>query len=154
VATAELLPRAGKYLTFQLSRQYFAIRSDCVRHILPATSIRLMPDRLPFLYGSVMANGRAVPVIDIRERLHLASRSLRPTACVVTVALSPSCPISVVGVVADKLSEVVDFRMTEIRGCIAQQRIQGRPYGRPKTMLEPEDLLTREQWEQLRAVAL
>lgn len=154
MATAQLIPRAGKYLTFQLSRQYFAIRSDCVRHILPVSSIRRIPDRLPFLYGAVPTGGCAIPVIDIRERLHLPSRNLRPTACVVTVALSPGCPVSVVGVLADKLSEVIDFRMTEIRGSIAQQRIQGRPYGRPKTMLDTEDLLTREQWEQLRWVAV
>ena len=154
MATAEIIPRAGKYLTFQLSRQYFAIRSECVRHILPAADIRPIPDRLPFLYGSVATNGRLIPVIDIRERLSLHSRTLRSNACVVVVALNPSCPVTIAGVIADKLSEVVDFRRSEIRGATAQQRIQGRPYGRPKTMLEAEDLLTRDQWEQLRSIVL
>jgi chemotaxis signal transduction protein len=154
VATAQVITRAGKYLTFQLSRQYFAIRSDSVRHILPISDVRVIPDRLPYLYGSVAANGRLIPVLDIREQLQLNTRPLRPTACVVVVALGCNCPVSLAGIVSDKLSEVVDLRVVEIRGSVAQQRIQGRPYGRPKTLLEPEDLLTADQWVEVRSMML
>jgi purine-binding chemotaxis protein CheW len=154
VATAHLITRAGKYLTFQLSRQYFAIRSDTVRHIVPASDVHVIPDRLPFFYGTAATNGRLIPVLDLRERLGLHTRPLRATACVVIIALGPACPVTLAGIIADKLSEVVDFRMVEIRGSIAQQRIQGRPYGRPKTLLEPEELLTQEEWAQLRSTML
>jgi purine-binding chemotaxis protein CheW len=154
VATAHVITRAGKYLTFQLSRQYFAIRSDCVRHIVPASDMQVISGGPPYLYGSVGANGRLIPVLDPRERLGLSARPLRANACVVVVGLSPSCALSVVGIVADKLSEVVEFRPAEIRGSTAQQRIQGRPYGRPKTLLEPEDLLSAEEWAEVRSRAL
>ena len=154
MATAQVGARAGKYLTFQLSRQYFAIRSSCVRHILPVTDVRVIPDRLPFFYGSVAANGRLIPVLDIREQLQLNTRPLRPTACVVVVALGGNCPVSLAGILADKISELIDFRVIEIRGSIAQQRIQGRPYGRPKTVLDPEDVLTYEQWIEVRSMMM
>lgn len=154
MATAEVLTRAGKYLTFQLSRQYFAIRSDRVRHIVPATDVSVTPGRLPFVYGSVAANGRLIPVLDVREQLGLNVRPLRSNACVLIVALDGVGPVTLVGLIADKLSEIVDFRMTEIRGTVAQQRIQGRPYGRPKTVLEPNEVLTQSQWAELRSVIL
>ena len=154
MATAHVITRAGKYLTFQLSRQYFAIRSDCVRHIVPASDIRVIRGDPSYLYGSIGANGRLVPVLDIRERLNLGTRPLRATACVIIAGLSPSCPISAVGVIADKLSEVVEFRPTEIRGSTAQQRIQGRPYGRPKTLLELDELLSTIEWAEVRSKML
>lgn len=150
MATAHVVGRAGKYLTFQLSRQYFAIRSDCVRHMVPASDTRVVQGGPSHLYGSIGANGRLIPVIDLRERLGLRSRPLPDTACVVMIELSGSCPVSVVGIVADKLSEIIEFRPGEIRGSTAQQRIQGRPYGRPKTLLEPEELLSPMEWSQIR----
>ncbi len=154
MATAHLITRAGKYLTFQLARQYFAIRSDIVRHIVPASDVRVTPDRMPYFYGTAATNGRLIPVLDFRERLSLPTRPLRATACVVILALGPGCPVSLAGILADKLSEVIDFRMVEIRGSIAQQRIQGRPYGRPKTLLEPEEILSTEEWAQVRSMML
>jgi len=151
VATAHVLTRPGRYLTFLLSRRYFAIRSDSVRHIVPASDIRVITGGPAYLCGSVGANGRLVAVLDLREQLGLGPRPLRSTACVVVVGLSAACPVSAVGIVADKLSEVVEFRPGEIRGSKAQQRIQGRPYGRPKTLLDPEELLSASQWSELRS---
>lgn len=153
--TAQVTARAGKYVTFQLSRQYFAIRSDKVRQILPASDVRKSAQlSAPFLFGSVAANGRLIPVIDIRDRLGLPARAARSSTCVIIVTPDGPASVPAVGIIADKLSEVVDFRSTEIRGSTGQLRIQGRPYGRPKTLLEPDELLERDEWVQLRSVLL
>ncbi len=113
-----------------------------------------MPGRLPFLYGCVAAGGRSAPVLNLNEQLGLGSRPPRAGSSVLVISLDVNCPVSLVGLMADRLSEVVEFRNGEIRGTTAQFRIQGRPYGRPKTLLQPEELLTQEQWIQLRAVML
>jgi chemotaxis signal transduction protein len=154
VPTAEVSARAGKYLTFQLSRQYFAIRSECVRLILPAMDVRPLPGRLPSLYGCVASSGRMIPVLDIRAQLGLDTRAVRAGASVLVISLDVSCPVALAGLVADKLSEVVDFRSFEIRGSTAQLRLEGRPYGRPKTLLQPEELLSSDAWEELRSLSL
>ncbi len=151
MALAEVQSRAGKYVTFQLSRQYFAIRSDRVRQILPVADVRPAQQSVPFLQGSVAANGRLIPVVDVRDRLAVNVRPFRSTASVLVIALDGNCPLSSVGVIADKLSEVVDFRDSDIRGNTAQQHMQGRAYGRPKTLVELETLLTREDWALLGA---
>jgi purine-binding chemotaxis protein CheW len=143
-------PRAGRYVTFQLSRQYFAIRSDRIRHIVPASDVRVQSDGPPFLYGSVAVNGRLIPVIDLRGQLGLAARCLRPNATALIIALEPTCPVAMAGIIVDKLSEIVEFRAIEIRGATAQLRVQGRPYGRPKTLLDPEQLLDPEEWTRLK----
>ena len=151
---AEVAPKAGRYITFQLSRQYFAIASDRVRQILPATDVRNADDRVPYLYGAIPANGRLIPVLDVREKLGLGSRPARPTACVLVIGLNGNCPVKLVGMMADKLSEVVEFRASEIRGATAQQRIEGRPYGRPKIVLDPEHLLKPGEWSKLHSIVL
>ena len=93
--TAPVTARAGKYVTFQLSRQYFAIRSDRVRQILPISDVRKTAQlSVPFLYGSVGANGRLIPVIDIRDRLGLPVVRQSST-CVIVV--TPEAPSSAAG---------------------------------------------------------
>lgn len=154
MAEAEVTTRAGRYITFQLSRQYFAIPSDRVRQILPASDVRTTDDRVPYLYGAIPANGRMIPVLDIRQKLGLGARPTRPSACVLVVNLHGNCPVKVVGMVADKLSEVVEYRASEIRGSTAQQRVEGRPYGRPKTLLDPEQLLKPLEWTKIHSVVL
>lgn len=151
---AEVTTRAGRYVTFQLSRQYFAIPSDRVRQILPASDVRTTDDGVPYLYGAIPAYGRLIPVLDVRQRFGLSSRPVRNSACVLVIGLEGNCPVKLVGMMADKLSEVVEFRASEIRGTTAQQRIEGRPYGRPKTVLEPEQLLKPPEWTKLHSIVL
>lgn len=151
---AEVDNRAGKYVTFQLSRQYYAIRSDRVKQILPMSDVRQVPQTVPFLAGAVGCNGRLIPVVDLRERLASEVKPPRPSGSVLVVSLNSGCPLTLAGVIADKLSEVVNLKESEIRGNIAQMRIDGRPYGRPKTVIEVESLLQFEEWARIRSVLL
>lgn len=146
--------RDRQYVTFQLSRQYFAIRSDRVRQILPTTDLRAPAHAAPYLVGTVPSNGRLIPVLDLRDRLAMNVRPARPHGSVLVVSLDESIPLGVVGLVADKLSEVVEVRDRDVRGSIIQQRIGGRPYGRPKTVINLETLLETAEWAQIRAAAL
>jgi purine-binding chemotaxis protein CheW len=154
VGTAQVSSRGGKYLTFQLSRQYFAVRSESVRHILPAGGVHVVPDRLPALYGFIPSSGRMIPVLDIRQQFGLEARPIPSGASVLVLSLDVHCPLSLVGLLADKLSEVVEFRAIEIRASVAQLRIEGRPYGRPKTLLQLEELLPPDYWAELRSLVL
>jgi purine-binding chemotaxis protein CheW len=141
-------------LTFQLSRQYFAVRSDRVRQILPASDIREVRDCRPYLQGSIATNGRLVPVVDVRERLAQNAVRLGTDASVLIMSTADNCPLGVIGVIADKLSQVIEFQDSEIRGTTAQRRIDGRPFGRPKTIIELDRLLTAEEWAYLQSVCL
>lgn len=154
MALADLENSAGKYVTFQLSRQYFAIRSDRVRQILPIGDVRSTTQRIPYMCGSVAANGRLIPVLDVRDRLAANIRPARANGSVLVVSLDERCALGIVGLIADKLSEVVHLKETDIRGSIAQMRIDGRPYGRPKILVEVESLLQPDEWDRVRAVLL
>ena len=154
MALAQVETRAGKYVTFQLSRQYFAIRSDRVKQILPMSQVRSVQQRAPYLHGAIASNGRLIPVVDLRELLTSQARPARQTGSILVTMLEPSCPVSMVGLVVDKLSEVVTLRETDIRGNVAQMKIDGRPYGRPKTLVDVESLLQAEDWARISAVLL
>ena len=151
---ADVTTRAGKYITFQLSRQYFAIASDRVRQILPANDIQPANAAVSCLCGAIAANGRLIPVLDVRRKLGLSARPAPKTACVLVLEIDRGGPVKTVGVIADKLSEVVDYRTSEIHGTTVQQRVEGRPYGRPKTLLAPEHLLDPDEWLALKSVVL
>jgi chemotaxis signal transduction protein len=146
--------RDCQYITFQLSRQYFAMRSDRVRQILPITDLRAVKSDVPHLIGTIASNGRLIPVLDLRDRLALNVRPARTSGSVLVIALEEPVPLSVVGLLVDKLSEVVEVRDSEIRGNVVQQRVGGRPYGRPKTLVELEMLLEESDWERIRAAGL
>ena len=151
---ADVEDRAGKYITFQLSRQYFAIRSDHVKQILPMSDVRDVPQKVPFLHGAVGSNGRLIPVVDLRERIASDVRPARPGGSILVLTLNSGCPLTIAGLIVDKLSEIVTLKETEIRGNIAQMKIDGRPYGRPKTLLEVESLLDTDEWSRIRSVLL
>jgi purine-binding chemotaxis protein CheW len=149
---SDVATRAGRYITFQLARQYFAIPTERVRQILPANGIRTTVGQVPYLCGAIPTNGRLIPVLDIRRKLGLSTRPVRPNASVLILGLNGNCPVKMVGMVADKLTEVVEYRATEIHGSTAQQRVEGRPYGRPKTLLAPEELLLPGEWSELQSL--
>jgi chemotaxis signal transduction protein len=116
--------------------------------------MRSTEERMPCLAGAIGTNGRTIPVLDFRHRLGLNAKTIPTSACVLVIEMASECPMKRVGILADKLSEVVEFRASEIRGSTAQQRIEGRPYGRPKTLLEPEQLLRPGEWTKLRSAVL
>jgi chemotaxis signal transduction protein len=102
--------------------------------------------RISCLRGSVGANGRLIPVVDVRDRLTANIQPAPSGASVLILSLDGDCPIGTVGLIVDRLSEVVDLRETDIHGNLVQQHLHGRPYGRPKVLIELETLLTREDW--------
>ena len=146
--------RDSQYITFQLSRQYFAIRSDRVRQILPTTDLREPTQPVPYLVGAIPSNGRMIPVVDMRDRLTLNAHPPKNGGSVLVVELDPANQISIVGLLVDKLSEVVVLRPGDIRGSTIHQRVGGRPYGRPKTLVDLDTLLQPAEWERIRTANL
>ncbi len=54
-----------------------------------------------------------------------------------------------VAVEADVLSEVIEVRDRDFRDGVIQLRYNGRPYGRPKVVVDPESLFKSDEIESL-----
>lgn len=153
MATSSAIPppgRAGKYVTFQLSKQYFAVEARRIRQVLPSKQLMSIDGVAGPIHGLVHTNGRRFPVIDVRERLGVRRHSERGPQSVILLQPRDGDATVCVGIIADKMSDVVEFRERDIRGNVAQLRMYGRPYGRPKTLIDPESLFTKEELARFR----
>ncbi len=144
--------RAGKYVAFQISRRYFVVEAQRVRTVAPASCVRPLDDGLDFVQGTVHVNGRELPVVDLRGRLGLTGRRPRPQASVIVLEVGANGARAHIGVLADRLTDVLELRERDIRGNVVQLRCGGKPYGRPKLLLDLERLVTQEELDRLRAL--
>ena len=144
--------RAGKYVTFQISRHYYAVEAGTVRLVAPGKDIVPVDHPLPFVCGAVVIRGRRVPVLDLRQRLGLSDQGDHPGSSVVLLATGDECGLPLIGIVADRMTEVIELRDRDFRKNVIQIRAAGRLYGRPKTLLSVARLLTGDELAQLKCI--
>lgn len=152
MATQSLQPtRAGKYVTFQLSRHYFAVEARRVRQVVPTKDVQQMSSTPPFVQGVLVAKGRRVPVVDIRDRLNLTpgTRHARNSVLIIDFGVAG---VSMLGILTDRVTDVVDFKERDFRENVVQLRAHGKPYGRPKTLLQLDGMFTQAELAALREV--
>jgi purine-binding chemotaxis protein CheW len=153
MATQALPPtRAGKYVTFQISRQFFAVEARRVRQIAPARDMVPLVHASAIIRGALLVRGRRIPVVDIRQRLGLKERPIRAQSSVLLLDMGHLTGLPAVGIVADKMTDVLEFRDRDFRDKVIQLRTSGRPYGRPKTLLDIDQLLSSEDIRNLKSI--
>ncbi|MFZ5428471.1 MAG: chemotaxis protein CheW [Thermodesulfobacteriota bacterium] len=106
----EMKPTAsGRYLTFTLDKEMFALDIGMVREILDMTDITRIPQSPPSVRGVVNVRGAAVPVVDLRLRfgLEAAQRTVHTRIIIVEVASGDS--VVVLGAIADSVKEVLEL---------------------------------------------
>ena len=65
----QILPKAGKYLNFQLASEKYSCSVTQVSEIIrlcPITKVPRMPD---YFLGMINLRGKIIPVIDLRLKL-------------------------------------------------------------------------------------
>jgi purine-binding chemotaxis protein CheW len=137
--------RAGKYVTFQIARRYFAIEAARIRNVMPSAAMIPLSQPIEGVQGFVRINGRNIPVLNLRRRFGLPPRAPGPRSAVILVSLAGHPNPPCVGLIVDKVTEVLDVHDREIRGNVVQLRADGRPYGRPKVLMDVSSLLPPEE---------
>ena len=137
--------RPGKYVTFRVARQEFAMDATRVRAILPLHELVAWDFSHPWMRGFATLGGREFPVVDLRSKLGLAQASQGRQPCIVAVAMTAPGAGRLAGFVADRVSAVVSLRERDFHNGVAHTR------GRPRRVLDPDQILTEDE---LRALAL
>ena len=136
--------RGGAYLTFQFAGQYFAVKECVVRAVQTGSSMTWEPSEDGTVLGRTLVNGRSVPVVDVSARLGCSQRvSSVGWLLVLEVRGRP------VAVPVDGVSEVLDVHERDFRNNTIQVRENGRAYGRPKLVIDPNRLLTPAEIDRL-----
>jgi purine-binding chemotaxis protein CheW len=111
--------RAGKYLTFALGREKFAISVLQVREILGLQSITRLPQTPAHVKGVMNLRGKLIPVIDLRLKFGFAGQDPTPRTCIIVVEIEvvhgdgAGCS-ALTGIVVDEVAEVVTLQAGEI----------------------------------------
>ncbi|MCK5241572.1 purine-binding chemotaxis protein CheW [bacterium] len=100
----------GLYLTFSMSGEEYGIEILKVQGIIQKMEITPIP-RLPdFVKGVINLRGKVIPIIDLRLRFGMPESDQGDRTCIIVVDLGNL----EMGVIIDKVSEVVNFPALEI----------------------------------------
>ena len=105
----------GKYLTFALGDESYAVDVRKVREIIRLTSITSVPQMPAFIRGVINLRGKIIPVIDLRVRFGLADAATTDKTCIVVVQIQTNAHTRrETGLVVDNVEEVLNLSANEI----------------------------------------
>ena len=112
----------GMYLTFELAEEGYGLEIRHVTEIIGIQPVIRVPDMPAHVIGVLNLRGKVIPVIDVRLRFHLPCRDYDERTCIIVVNVDGNS----VGLVVDKVSEVVDIPLQEIEPPPATGKGRGR----------------------------
>lgn len=107
-------PRTGKYLTFRLAREEFAIQVLRVREIMKLQDITAVPQTPMYMRGVINLRGKIVPVIDLRAKFGFPDVEATAATCIIVVQLHTGREMLLMGLLVDAVSEVLNFAAADI----------------------------------------
>ena len=106
---------AGKYLTFVLGEESYAVDVRKVREIIRLTNITAVPQMPAFIKGVINLRGKIIPVIDLRTRFGLAEAATTDKTCIVVVQIQTAAnQRRETGLIVDNVEEVLNLSANDI----------------------------------------
>ncbi len=156
IRTESKVPRAvlgGKYLTFRLGNEEYGIPILKVREINGLLDITPIPRMPPAVRGVINLRGKVIPIVDLRRKFGLEQVPDTNRTCIIVVEASTVAQMSLVGILVDTVSEVVNIAEGEIDRALAFGAkvdvafILGaaKVKGGVKVLLDVDQLITSEE---------
>jgi len=105
----------GQYLTFTLGGEDYAIDILRVMEIKGWESVRPLPNTPEYVKGVMDLRGQIVPVVDLRARFFMERVDYTPTTVTVILSVESQGNSSVIGVVVDSVSDVLEVEQKQIQ---------------------------------------
>jgi purine-binding chemotaxis protein CheW len=106
--------RAGKYLTFQLGNEEFAVQVLRVREIMGIQEITAVPQTPDYVKGVINLRGKVIPVVDLRLKFGLAEIEYTQRTCIIVAQIENQGSKLMIGIIVDCVSEVLTLQATDI----------------------------------------
>jgi purine-binding chemotaxis protein CheW len=103
-----------QYLTFTIAGEEYAIGILRVREIMEYSTSTRVPSTAPCVIGVINLRGRVVPLIDLAMKFGQGQTSITKWTCIVIAEVDVEGESTVVGILADAVSHVVDLASSEI----------------------------------------
>jgi purine-binding chemotaxis protein CheW len=106
--------RGGKYLTFALGQEEYGLEILKVREIIGFMDITAVPHTPAFVRGVINLRGQVISVLDLRARFGLPETPRTDHTCIIVVEISLENRRVCLGIVVDRVSEVLSISGTQI----------------------------------------
>ncbi len=103
-----------QYLTFHLAGEEYAIGILRVKEIIEYDALTKVPMMPPSIRGVINLRGNVVPVVDLAVKFGLPESPITKRTCIIIVEVELDGERTVLGVVADAVSQVIDLLPQEI----------------------------------------
>jgi purine-binding chemotaxis protein CheW len=113
-STAPEVVRPAQYLAFSLAGEMYAIELPRIREIIERVPITCVPGMPPSVLGVINLRGRVVSVVDVAMKMGLGPRPITQWSCFVIVETLLDGERTVLGLLADSVSEVLDLGPDDI----------------------------------------
>lgn len=108
--------RVEQFLTFELAGDAYGIEILKVQEIRGWEPVRMIPNTPSFVKGALNLRGVIVPIIDLRERFHMQQVEYSPITVVIVMNINiGDGRNTVMGIVADAVSDVLDIDTADVR---------------------------------------
>ncbi len=110
----EITSSDSKYLEFLIDEDSYAIEILKIREIIGMMDITNIPKTPEYIKGVINLRGKVIPIMDLRGRFGMGLIDYTDRTCIIVVDISVSGAPLRVGLVVDKVSEVLNISGDEI----------------------------------------
>jgi purine-binding chemotaxis protein CheW len=103
-----------QYLTFFLSDEQYAVGVLSVKEIIEYGIVTKVPTSPPYIRGVINLRGSVVPVVDLAVKFGLPACPVSRRTCIIIIETTILGERAVMGVVADAVSQVIQFSPQDI----------------------------------------
>jgi len=144
-----------QFLTFELAGEAYGVEILKVQEIRGWEPVREIPNTPDYIKGALNLRGSIVPIVDLRERFGMEKTDFSPVTVVIVLCVNNSQGSTVMGVVADAVSDVLDINISEIKDSprlgskIDTRYMRGMHVGKNQMvmLLDVDKLLDSEEFE-------
>ena len=105
---------AGKYLTFALSDEQYALPILKVQEIIGLMNFTHVPGTPQYLKGVINLRGKIIPVVCLRSKFELPRGEYNEKTCIIVVDVHCNGRKMNVGIVVDTVLEVLNLNASQI----------------------------------------
>ncbi len=98
-----------KHLAFALGEEQFAVDVDRVDVVLDVQPITRVPRAADFIHGVINHRGSVIPVVDLKLRFGMGRSEVAEGTSIIVMNLDRDGESVTVGLLADRVREVVDL---------------------------------------------
>jgi purine-binding chemotaxis protein CheW len=109
-----IITETAQYITFKLGEESFAINVARVREVLEVSQITKVPTAPVYMRGVVNVRGKAIPVVDLRQKFGLPAVPDTVHTRIIVIELELDGETTVLGGVADSVHEVIELEPGQI----------------------------------------